>query len=414
MNNHDSYDQYADQLLNSVFANVKQSSTAAHTSHEDHLLNQLFQNARISSPIPPSPLLNNTNTEWLLLQQLQQQQQLIEKQLSALTASKTVPSSPAFQVPVVEPSAISPSQNTELEQDVKSKKIARVPVQQQQAEPSPPESNAALVKATAAAVALHNSGNRPALPKKKSFIRRTLSRRNFKDRENQAPAYTEATTAVQSVQPKAANQQKPVKVEKSPTFWRPREEKPKGWWKGNRSNPTTKQQQQYYQYEEEEEDEKEEEEEESSEEEIPLPVPAKKSKKKVVKKVAVPHLQKVPQQKVSSIKKKSTRPMAFKAPTVKGKKKKNKVKQESAAKSVPKYAIPQQPMYYQQPMMVAPQQPYIMPGQARGGYYCMPGQGMMMPPLTQQNEEPASKTAVTRRKTVLNPRESSNDKCSIM
>jgi hypothetical protein len=406
--NHDSYDQYADQLLNSVFANVKQTTATApivaNTSHEDLLLNQLFQNARISSPVPSSPFLNNssnTNSEWLLLQQLQQQQQLIEKQLSALTASKNTPPSPVFQVPVVESSS-----ELVVEEDIKPKKIARIPVQQPE---TPTESNnAALVKATAAAALNNNAGNRPALPKKKSFIRRTLSRKNFKDRENIVPTETMAKQQYEHV----------AVVDKSPSFWRPREERPKGWWKGNGPNSTATQQQ-YYQYEEVEEDndDDEQEEEEDSEEEIPTPVPVKKIKKKVVKQVVVPHLQKVPQQKVPSIKKKAARPMAFKTPTVKAKKKKNKVKEAStataAAKSTPMYVMPQQPKYYQLPMMMAPP---MMPSQGGGGYYYMPGQGnmMTMAPSMQQREESTNKAVVTRKKTVLNPREASNDKCSIM
>lgn len=418
-NSHDPYDQYADQLLNSVFANVQQvSGTTPHipdTNHEDLLLNQLFQNARISSPAPSSPFLNknnSSNNELLLLQQLQQQQQLIEKQLSAIASSRNSVS-PVFQVPVVESSATCPSSSSELVANPKPKKIVRVPVQQQQVDAPAEYNDAALVKATAAAAAdIHHTTNRPALPKKKSFLRRTLSRKNFKDRETVAPTSTTAATT-KSVQPKAAKQQPiptPV-VEKSPTFWKPREERPKGWWKGARSNSTATEQQPYYHYEENQ-DVAQEEEETSSEEEVPVPVPVKKTKKKVVKRVVVPQQQKVP-----SIKKKTPRPMAFKSPTIKAKKKKNKVKEASAAatKSRPMYAMPQQPMYYQQPMMMPSQQPYMMPGQFGNGYYGMPGQGtMMMSPSLQQNETRSNKTVPTRKKTVLNPREATNDKCSIM
>ena len=62
------YDHYADQLLNSVFENAKQTALPSpppiQQNAEDQFFNQLL--TQMSSPAP----FNNASNEWLLLQQL--------------------------------------------------------------------------------------------------------------------------------------------------------------------------------------------------------------------------------------------------------------------------------------------------------------------------------------------------------
>ncbi|CAO3648790.1 unnamed protein product [Mucor fragilis] len=460
------YDQYADQLLNSVFENAKQTTTPSppiQQSHEDQFLNQLL--ARISSPAP----FNNTSNEWMLLQQLQQQKQLLERQqlLSALSSTLTgVPitqpntgsTAGAVDTPTSPILANLQSPPSSTASDEKVKKIARVPVNVPPSSPTPAAAIVskphekendkpidALIKATAAAaLASHAAPTskamsdtaKPALQKKKSFLKRTWSRRDFKGRQPIPPAQKpvqqqdnvpipkKRTASVKSV----ANPPQQMATERS-SFWKPREEKPKGWWKGNRESKT--QPQAYYE-EEIEYDEQEiphYQEEDSTEEEEELsaitPSSSKQTKRVVVKRVIVP-------KKVPSISK-PKRPMAFKTPTPRkpksksSKKKKNEatVSKSSSAtatprSSMPMYVMPQQSMYYPQPMMMpsAPQ-PYMMGG--GGGYYMMPPNGGMMgqSPMMQQlyddpDVEEKRPTNLSRKKSVYNPREASNDKCNIM
>ncbi|KAK4511098.1 uncharacterized protein ATC70_012309 [Mucor velutinosus] len=460
MNN---YDQYADQLLNSVFENAKQTampSPPIQQSSEDQFFNQLL--SRISSPAP----FNSASNEWLLLQQLQQQKQLLERQqlLSALspalagvsiaqpnTDSSTnvmdTPSSPILADLQSPPPTTAPEE--------KAKKIARVPVNV----PSPAPTHEAaivskphekendkpidaLIKATAAAALSGHAtstsrvmpeNTRPALQKKKSFLKRTWSRRDFKGRlpnpQAQKPLQQQEnvptpkrTASVKSV----AYPPQQMAAERS-SFWKPREKKPKGWWKGNRED---KAQPQAYYEEEIEYDEHEipeYQEEDSAEEEVPVIAPSSSKQKRrvVVKRVIVP-------KKVPSISK-PKRPMAFKTPTPKKPKSKSSKKKKNdatvsknsgttvtARRSMPLYVMPQQPMYYPQPMMMpsAPQ-PYMMGG--GGGYYMMPASGMMgQSPLMQRLcddtdvEEKRPTTKLNRKKSVYKSREISNDKCSIM
>ncbi|KAF1799884.1 hypothetical protein V8B55DRAFT_1542402 [Mucor lusitanicus] len=466
MNN---YDQYADQLLHSVFENAKQTATPsppAQQNSEDQFFNQLL--ARISSPAP----FNNASNEWLLLQQLQQQKQLLERQqlLSAL--------SPALaSLPIVQPNIDSstgamntpssptltdlPSTSSTTASDEKVKKIARVPVNVPSPAPAPAPTAAtvskphekendkpidALIKATAAAALSSHTAStsrampdtpKPALQKKKSFLKRTWSRRDFKGRQpipqgqkpvvqqqENVPTPKKKTTSVKAV----ANPPQQMVAERS-SFWKPREEKPKGWWKGNRESNA--QPQTYYEeeieYDEQEIPSCQEEDPAEEEEDLPVITPSssKQTKRVVVRRVVVP-------KKVPSISK-PKRPMAFKTPTPKKPKSKSSKKKKNEAtvsksssstasprRSMPMYVMPQQPMYYPQPMMMpsAPQ-PYMMGG--GGGYYMMPPNGGMMgpSPLMQQlydetDVEEKRPAQLSRKKSVYNPREASNDKCTIM
>ncbi|KAL9541021.1 hypothetical protein MBANPS3_009352 [Mucor bainieri] len=464
MNN---YDQYADQLLHSVFENAKQTTTPSspiQQTPEDQFFNQLL--ARISSPAP----FNNANNEWLLLQQLQQQKQLLERQQLLSALSPTLGSLPIAQpnVDISTSATDTPSSPaaTDLQSpspatvsDEKVKRIARVPVNvSASAAPTPAVVTAskpyekendepmdALIKATAAAALSSHATSalkaipdtsKPALQKKKSFLKRTWSRRDFKGRQpipqgqklvqqqEHVPAPKKRAASVKSVtiQPQQT-------AAESSSFWKPREERPKGWWKGNRESKA--QHQTYYEEEIEYDDQEtpnyQEEEDSTEEEDFPVvvPSPSKQTRRVVVKRVIVP-------KKVPSISK-PKRPMAFKTPTPKkpksktSKKKKNEdtVSKSSSTtatprRSMPMYMMPQQPMYYPQPMMMpsAPQ-PYMMGG--GGGYYMMPPNGGMMgqSPMMQQlyddtDVEEKKSTHLSRKKSVYNPREASNDKCIII
>ncbi|EPB84114.1 hypothetical protein HMPREF1544_09102 [Mucor circinelloides 1006PhL] len=463
-----SYDQYADQLLNSVFENAKQTTVPSppiQQSPEDQFFNQLL--ARISSPAP----FNNTNNEWLLLQQLQQQKQLLERQQLLTALSPTLSGLPITQPntgsnnaatdtpssPNVADTPLFPATTTS---DEKVKKIARVPVQVPSPAPAPAPAPAivskphekendmpidALVKATAAAALSSHATPKskampdtakPALQKKKSFLKRTWSRREFKGKQpipqaqkpahkqENVPAPKKKATSVKTV-PSPPQQ---MVAEKS-SFWKPREEKPKGWWKGNRESKA--QPHAYYEeaieYEEQEIPDYQEEEDFTEEEEvIPVITPSssKQTKRVVVKRVIVP-------KKVPSISK-PKRPMAFKTPTPRKPKSKSSKKKKNEAtlsksssttaaprRSMPMYVMPQQPAYYPQPMiMPSVPQPYMMGG--GGGYYMMSPNGAMgQPTMMQQLHEdidvqekrPAN---LSRKKSVYNPREASNDKCNIM
>lgn len=468
------YDHYADQLLNSVFENAKQttipSSPPIQQSAEDQFFNQLL--ARMSSPTQ----LNNPNNEWLLLQQLQQQKQLLERQqlLSALSPTLSGLTLPQLNTSndVVAADVPSSPHLTELHSpppvvsDEKVKKIARVPVQAQSpapvsaiiSKPNEKENDPpidALVRATAAAALSHHAtpkskalvdAKKPALQKKKSFLQKTLSQRGFKGRETvpQQQQQQQRQHQQQGNVPtrKKSNSIKPVssqpqRIAGESSFWKPREEKPKGWWKGNRDNKSNQPQQEYYEeeieYEEQEipdsqEEESGEEEEEEEGQPVMAPPSSRQTKKVVVKRVVVP-------KKVPSISK-PKRPMAFKTPTPRkpktksSKKKKNEAtvsKNSSnntprkAAGGMPMYVMPQQPMYYPQPMMMpsAPQ-PYMMGGGGGGGYYMvspngMMGQSPMMQPQYEETEvEEQRPISFSRKKSVYNPRETSNDKCTVM
>lgn len=463
MNSPGSYDQYADQLLDSVFQNVKQSTNSVPALHEDQLFNQLLQNARYSNMSSPQPF----NNDWLLMQQLQQQQQqmLLERQLMSTNNLSPLQSSPLAEflaniaptATLTDP-AITTSDSTNPDADfivvdepaAPPKKIARVPV------PSLPDPK----PIEEPVYHLPNANSQLQLKKKKSFLR-SLSSRAVKHQEVFPAAVIAATLASsahhqykdkkleklakkqeqqmakkQEQMAKKQEQQRkkkeratvsieakenlpPPMIDRRPSFWKPREEKPKGWWKGQRNQLQQEEYQQEYRRPEVNEDTEEEEEEEQLEQAPVVSAPPKKSKKQVVvKRVAVPP------KKVSSLKvTQPKRPMAFKTPTkknkVNGKKSSNsKEKADDAGIATqPVYVMPQQmyqPFYQQPMMMVPPQQSYgMMPG--GNGYYYMPNMPNMMvpqPQAYQKEEEEAPK--VRRHKSVYNPREASNDKCTIM
>ncbi|KAI8367298.1 hypothetical protein BD560DRAFT_424676 [Blakeslea trispora] len=313
------YDQYATQLLNSVFENAKQSSS---------------------------------NNNWHLLEQLEEQKKLILEQQNLLRSlqSNIRPVSPPIPQDII-------LEDTGLET------VPSLP-----AEP--------LVPSPASSVPLKLEQQVPIKPKQKSFLRRSLSRRSFKNVDNNQPKQSkpeqkpkknlkQSKKAIEkhiSVPPKEA-----LVVDQTPSFWKPRQERPKGWWKGNRGTTD-----------------------ESS------------RTRRTVQPKKVPSLQGT----------KAKRPMAFKTPSVKKKKQVPRKKinaepiyeQQSAVEvqesmPMPIYVMPQQSVYYQQPMtMVAP--PYMMPIANRTHPTSKPNQDSIQVP---------------RRKTsVLNPREYSNDKCLIM
>lgn len=442
MTNPSSYDHYADELLNSVFQNVKQTASPppAVISREDQLLNQLFQTTYGGLP---SPSLYGNSNELFLLQQLKQQQLLLERQQQLLSPA------PFHQIPIqsttVESPLSSPLATTSVAsiEDTPVKKIARVPVP---VIPEPIVEETPIVEPPVQ----EQIKSHPPLKKKKSFIQ-ILSERTSRNKEFSAAAAA-ATAAMkeksihqqyknrkqaqvqkvyvdsepqpsQAPEPKSSKKEKAVTsvaipakphevhrpvVERKPSFWKPREERPKGWWKGQRG---TKQQPQEEEYEEVEEEVEEEEEEEV------VIVPPKKTKKVVVvKRVIVP--KKVPSIKAT----KPKRPMAFKPPPTRKNKvseKKSKHNETCHAASTtnttavqPMYVMPQQ-MYqqpmYQQPMMMMPQQP--------DPYYSMPpmmGGGVYQPYVTPVSQEKETVSPVKKNKSIYNPRESTNDKCSIM
>lgn len=442
----DSYDQYADQLLNSAFQNARKTP-AINTSTEDQLLNQLFPNARYSAPLTPSPMFGNnpTSNEWFLLQQLQQQKMLLERQQQMMSPSVF------HQVPIQSSTPV-------VQEEAPVKKIARVPVnsdpvilEDSNVEPTLQQQPQQQLNSTAVS-------QQPPLNKKKSFLR-SLSLKRPSNKDLATAAVAVATTAIaakslkeqynerkreeqemiraEKERKRLAKEKKmasknaaklaaastisdyeeepemeyqstsqPKYVERRPSFWKPREERPKGWWKGQRA--TQKEEEQYEEVEYEEVEEEEEE-----EEVVPVVVAPPVKTKKVVRKVVVP--KPVPSIKAS----KPKRPMAFKQPTPRkskpekkkkaGKNAKSNTKDTSsttAAVAQPMYMMPQQmyqPAYYQQPMMM-PQQ--FMPG----SYYPQ----MMGQVPQQQSTQPERRSSPARKKSIYNPRDNSNDKCSIM
>ncbi|CAO3657491.1 unnamed protein product [Mucor hiemalis] len=440
----DSYDQYADQLLNSAFQNARKTP-AINTSPEDQLLNQLFQNARYSVPATPSPMFGNnpTSNEWFLLQQLQQQKMLLERQQQMMSPSVF------HQVPI-QSSTAAIQEEAPIASPVK--KIARVPVH---SDPVILEDSIVEPTQQPQPQQYNNTGvSQPPLNKKKSFLR-SLSLKRPSNKDLAAAAVAVATTAIaakslkeqynerkreeqemiraekerkrQEKERKMANKKaakltpvaatsdyeeepeteyqstsQPKYVDRNPSFWKPREEKPKGWWKGQRGTKNEQQYNEEVEYEEEEEEE---------EEVVPVVIAPPVKTKKVVKRVAVP--KPVPSIKAS----KPKRPMAFKQPSPRKSKPEKKKKGGKNTKGTtnetstnvvaqPMYMMPQQmyqPNYYQQPMMM-PQQ--FMPG----SYYPQ----MMGQVPQQQPAQPERRSSPARKKSIYNPRDTANDKCSIM
>lgn len=365
---HPDYDQYTDQLLNSVFENIKQ------TSEEDQFVNQLLQNLKLSNQTPPV-----NNDVLLLQQQLQQQKELLEKLTSNIHATPTTSNS-SFQVPTI------------AEPPASDQKIPRVPVQNKQ-----DLTTGELKDINTASKTTSVASPPPVLERKKSFIQRALSRdKQFKGKlENKSKS--KETSAPQ--------------IQRGPSFWRPREERPKGWWKGNTHQPIQGEESFVYY----DDDSSDFEQDEDEEEVVDVPPPQMRKKKRQQQTVVTRKA--IEPKKVTSIKKQ--RQMAFKTPTLKKKSKATlKKNQKSAAASTvapvasPVYVMPQQPIYYQQPMMV-PQQPYM----GGNGYYYPMGytQPTYASPTTTTNA--SSTTEVTRKKanpSVFNPREATHDKCTIM
>ncbi|CEP13625.1 hypothetical protein [Parasitella parasitica] len=416
------YDQYADQLLNSVIENAKQttdSSSPSLQSSEDQSLSRLL--ASISSPRP----FNNTHNEWLLLQQMQQQKELLEKQhliaaLSDLSISQPNPSNTAAKK-----ASTSLQVNETSSSDENVKKIARVPVQTQRPNPKKTHEKEndmptdALFNATAA-FSHHakpkSEAYNPVLPKKKDFLKKTWSRRNFKGKAPVPQQQENLSIAKENVgaQSSMADQLPQTEFIKGSTFWKPREEKPKGWWKSNQDNKSKKYYQTQLNCQEQENSflQKVEHEEENDSAAITLPG---QTKMVAVKRVNVP-------KKVSSVSK-PKRPMAFKGPTsrkpksksCKNEKSKDAVSKvmtpsKSIAGEMPVYLLPQQPILYSQPMMMpSTSQPY-MTGVGNGGYYMMPQTNM----INHSYEEEQIPVNLNGKKSVYNPREASNDKCTIM
>lgn len=453
----DSYDQYAEQLLNKVFQNVKQTASPPAVSHEDQLLNQILLNTpRFANGLPSTPVYGNSN-ELFLLQQLNQQQMLLERQQQLLSPSLSFPQIPTQHTAIEPPPAVI--------EEPPVKKIARVPVSA--VIPDPVVEEKPIIQQSVQPSPLKNQSSPPSqLKKKKSFIGLLAERTNknkefaaaaalatatmkeksiqqqFKNRRQEqayvrlqaqeqaqieAEAQAEAQAELQSQQTREQIKYIPQKskkkviaaksyetprpvIEKRPSFWKPREERPKGWWKGQKGHTNKHQEDEYEEIEVEDEEE---------EEEVII-VPPKKTKTVVVKRVVVP-------KKVPSIKgTKPKRPMAFKPPPSR----KNKVSEKKTTHSEtcthatsatsamqPMFVMPQQQMYqqqmYQQPYYP---QPMMMPQQ--NGYYGMPnmmGGGMFQgPQVSHVKEEKEAAAPARRNTTVYNPRESTNDKCSIM
>ena len=313
------YDQYATQLLNSVFENAKQSSS---------------------------------NSNWHLLEQLEEQKKLILEQQQLLEDLKSNIRKEDIVLEDTGLEIIPASFHVLSEQQLPSRAVSEQKL--------------------------------PA--KQKSFLRRSLSRRHFQGRENRQPETNKPKSGPGQLHPQKPEQshlktnkkalrredyqQETMVVDQTPTFWKPRQERPKDWWKGNRGTS---------------------------------------DQKRVIQPKKVPSLQGT----------KVKRPMAFKTPSIKKKKqvarkkinttsihqqKDNDVGEQETPHPIPMpvstpmpmYVMPQQPLYYQQPMTMMTQ-PYMTPISSYP---------------THQQDIP---TQATKRKTsVLNPREHSNDKCILM
>ncbi|KAI8378182.1 hypothetical protein EDC96DRAFT_217133 [Choanephora cucurbitarum] len=319
------YDQYATQLLNSVFENAKQSSS---------------------------------NSNWHLLEQLEEQKKLILEQQHLLEDLKSTIRKEDIVLKDTGLEIIPTSSHGVSEQKVQSVPSQQLPLQ-----------NVSKQKLPLQSVSKQQGVSEQKLPvKQKSFLRRSLSRRHFQDRENRPPEPTKPQQSQLKTDKKVLRretsdyEQETMIVDQTPTFWKPRQERPKDWWKGNRGTS---------------------------------------DQKRVIQPKKVPSLQGT----------KVKRPMAFKTPSIKKKKQvsRKKINTTSLQKDnddnaqetphpmpmpMPMYMMPQQPLYYQQPMMT---QPYMTP---------IPSYP------THQQDMP---TQATKRKTsVLNPREHSNDKCILM
>ncbi|KAI8645209.1 hypothetical protein BD408DRAFT_411985 [Parasitella parasitica] len=411
------YDQYTEQLLNSVFENAKQTP-ASSQNPEEQILNQLL--ACISSPAS----FNNTHNEWLLLQQIQQQKDLLERQqlmaalspaLSGLSIAQLNNSNAAAtDVPTMS------QVNENLSADEKVKKIARVPVHTQPPSSAKPDEKEngmtvdALVKSTAAAALSHHTkpkskAEKPALQKKRGILQRTWSRRDFKGRAPIPQQRKNLPDAKKNINPHTSvpKQLQQMEVIKGSTFWKPREEKPKGWWKGNRDHKSQGYGQQEVGYQEQGTSDLRngEYEEEKSD------LPSRQTRNVVV----------VPK-KESSISK-PKRPMAFKGPTPRKYKSKSckKIKNEatvtpskSIATGMPVYLMPRQSMLYPRPMMLpATPQPYMM-DTGNGGHYMIPPTSIVDQSYKEAVAEEPRFGRTNRKKSVYNPRAASNDKCIII
>ncbi|KAI9473632.1 MAG: hypothetical protein EXX96DRAFT_312468 [Benjaminiella poitrasii] len=484
MSAQDSYDQYADQLLNSVFQSAKHTDNASNNlllnsinpNHEHLRLNQFLQHqSRISPSLPITPLpspfpVGNHGGEWLLLQQLQQQKDLLEKQQQQILSSSFIgahqsPSAPtlltsAYQSPRKQPEE--PKNLNEKLKDNNSKilspldekrKIPRVPVQKEKLSPNQQQEiilddsnsspgnviethafqNASNSEHIANVQTVNKINDKQQQQPKRDFLYRTWSRRNFKNREATQNKPISVSYSHEVITQKSDNskrkkqmeQTRPV-VERKPSFWKPREERPKGWWKGNTNK------QHYVQVEANNElateDEFEQEEVILKNDSGKAPIATVMSAVSVdQKKTVTPTKNVVVKQrdavvatkkgastkKGGTFKANSRRPMAFKTPTVR--KKSDKVKSKKSAnkqnsvtpnKSV-MYVIPQQSPLFYHPQQQSATSNIFMPTQPFS-FMSASDYGYNNPSREERNTTPKRKT------TILNPRESSNDKCFIM
>ncbi|KAI7907395.1 uncharacterized protein BX663DRAFT_495761 [Cokeromyces recurvatus] len=426
----DSYDQYADQLLNSAFHNARQSNHALLTNNDQPLiLNRLLQDQARFSPV--SSLYPNTMNEWILLYQLQQQKELLERQKQIQTSTTPFPTndthSTCVETPLEQTEQDNINKNTQktdersLANDEK-KKIPRVPVQKEQVTTATTTTtghqeqdiiindhstlNDTIANPLESISRNYASTHNKQLNTKKNFLYKSWSTSGF--RHNKKKPITLESSQNDTTHNLGYKKTEKTKstLERKPSFWRPRKEKfkkqqgdheeivttiddkeTKAALTKNRSNKS-------------------------------FASPARKIRTPTVKKPAV--VVQPRGQKMSSVKKGGTikantkRQMAFKSPTVK--KKSDKVKNKKSSKSVQNptmYYMPQQ----QQPMFYYPQQPVnnaIMPSSFTNS---VPIFGHNPFPIQQEQKIATASnknTSSKRSTTILNPRETSNDKCLIM
>ncbi|CEI98977.1 hypothetical protein G6F70_006410 [Rhizopus microsporus] len=338
----DSYEQYADELLSRVFENAKQNQSLS-SPISDWSASPLLCKSIDQTPIL-SPSLSNRSIENAF-------SPVIKSPQSDLVSGRHVDVS-----------------------SMDSKSIILPPAPTSPIPPSLPSSPIKQQKNF-----LHDTLSRKLSRKKKEFksVKKPLKAPLVKSNPSQEP-----------LEPSQEQQERP-QIQRQPSFWKPREDRPNEWWKSKKGQG-----------------------EQSLKQHKVASIRAKKPKRpmafKTPKRKPVAHTEK---------KKASTQSHRPGTVIIKRVPQKQAISTDASISSNETIAVAPVSATMPQPVYMV-QQPYAMiPPVNHAGYYLVPS--MMMPAQPQQpqivSDKPKPQQVKRKKVTTLhNPREASNDKCILM
>ncbi|KAI8886269.1 hypothetical protein K501DRAFT_283888 [Backusella circina FSU 941] len=382
MNQRQLYEQYTDNLLDSVFQNARYAEPNMFGNQWQQQESGLHsvpihtKSPAIEEQQPRSPIVARKSVQSPTPQKMSVVRKKVPAQETA-TTTKTRKKKRIIKKIIYEQASETEDDDDESEEEEEEEQVERRGSRNKQ--------NKHSLKNISHTNNIDQTDAKPPVTRKS--LRNTLIRRK-KPAKPKAQEILQDDSYTQQQQ-----QQHKVFVDDTPSFWRPRETRAKGWWKGNRA-PSKDQQDEQHQ---------------------------SGSISKKDKKVA------------SSIKsRRAARPMAFKTPQ-----RKNKVSGSNSASTTTTAAAQNNytlPISSQQqvstPIMAAPQMMYAMP-QMFPQQTLFPQQMLSQfsqplpfgqPSPMYYHPQPAEPAATTnedesknkKRTTIYNPREVSHDKCCIM